>query len=95
MRDEIIEELWQVKDELAREANYDVHVLCQRLRERQAHSSAQVVDRSAREMAAETVARVAGEDDLLVDDLLQSNAEFQALAAKSKAGPRKLFPPAR
>ncbi len=34
----------------------------------------------------------AGEDDSLVDDLLQSNPEFQALVAKSKAGPRKAFP---
>ena len=37
----------------------------------------------------------AGEDDSLVDDLLQSNPEFQALVAKSKASPRKPFPPAR
>jgi hypothetical protein len=29
MNDEIIKELWRIKDELAREANYDVHVLCQ------------------------------------------------------------------
>jgi len=35
------------------------------------------------------------EDDSLVDDLLQSNPEFQALVAKSKAGPRKPFPPDR
>ena len=34
----------------------------------------------------------AGEDDSLVDDLLQSNPEFQALVAKSKAEPRKAFP---
>jgi hypothetical protein len=33
------------------------------------------------------------EDDSLVDDLLQSNPEFQALVAKSKASPRKPFPP--
>jgi hypothetical protein len=31
------------------------------------------------------------EDDSLVDDLLQSNPAFQALVAKSKAGPRKPF----
>ena len=47
MKDEIIQELWQIKDELAREANYDVHVLCRELRERQTVSDAQVVDRSA------------------------------------------------
>jgi hypothetical protein len=35
------------------------------------------------------------EDDSLVDDLLQSNPEFQTLVAKSKAGPRKAFPPER
>lgn len=31
------------------------------------------------------------EDDSLVDELLESNAAFQALVAKSKAGPRKPF----
>lgn len=31
------------------------------------------------------------EDDSLMDDLLQSNPEFQALVAKSKAGPRRPF----
>jgi hypothetical protein len=35
------------------------------------------------------------EDDSLTDDLLQSNPEFQALVARSKAGPRKPFPPER
>jgi hypothetical protein len=35
----------------------------------------------------------AAEDDSLVDDLLQSNPEFQEMAAKSKASPRKPFPP--
>jgi hypothetical protein len=34
------------------------------------------------------------EDDSLLDDLLQSNPAFQALVAKSKAGPRKPFAPA-
>jgi len=47
MKDEIIAELWQIKDELAREANYDVHALCRELREKQAASSARIVDRSA------------------------------------------------
>ncbi len=31
------------------------------------------------------------EDDTLVDELLVSNAAFQALVAKSKASPRKAF----
>lgn len=33
------------------------------------------------------------DDDSLVDDLLQSNPEFQALVARSKASPRKPFIP--
>jgi hypothetical protein len=32
-----------------------------------------------------------GDDDSLVSELLASNAAFQALDAKSKAGPRKPF----
>lgn len=32
-----------------------------------------------------------GEDDTLMDELLASNPEFQALVAKSKASPRKQF----
>jgi hypothetical protein len=47
MKDEIIAELWQIKDELAREANYDVHELCRELRKGQTTSHAQIVDRSA------------------------------------------------
>jgi len=31
------------------------------------------------------------EDDTLIDDLIESNAAFQAILAKSKAGPRKPF----
>jgi hypothetical protein len=31
------------------------------------------------------------EDDVLTDELLASNAKFQALVAKSKASPRKPF----
>ena len=32
-----------------------------------------------------------GEDDSLIDELIASNPEFQALVAKSKAGARKPF----
>ena len=32
------------------------------------------------------------EEDGLIDELLQSNPEFQALVSKSKASPRKPFP---
>jgi hypothetical protein len=57
MRDEIIEELWQIKDELAREANYDVHVLCRKLRVQQAASHERIVDRSAGLVDAQAVCR--------------------------------------
>jgi hypothetical protein len=33
-----------------------------------------------------------GDDDELVSELLESNAAFQSLVAKSKAGPRNPFP---
>jgi len=35
----------------------------------------------------------ATEDDTLVDDLLQSNPDFQSLVAKSKSSARNPFPP--
>ena len=35
------------------------------------------------------------EDDSLMDELIASNPEFQALVAKAKAGPRKPFPHAK
>jgi hypothetical protein len=55
MSDEIIQELWRIKDELAREANYDVHVLCRDLRDKQKSSIAKIVDRSASITAADDV----------------------------------------
>ncbi len=41
------------------------------------------------------VERVQIEGDSFVDDLLESNPDFQRLVAKSKAAARKPFPPAR
>lgn len=46
MSDEIIEELWRIKDELGRAANYDVRVLTRELMEMQAASHEVLVDRS-------------------------------------------------
>jgi len=59
MKDEIIQELWRIKDQLAREAKYDIHVLCRELREKQKSSRAEIVDRSARISGSEVVAREA------------------------------------
>ena len=62
MKDEIIAELWQIKDELAREANYDVHVLCRELREKQTTSSAQIIDRSVCSIESDNVCQDANSD---------------------------------
>ncbi len=52
MTDEILLELWQIKDELTREANYDVHLLCQKLRAEHATLRGQIVDRSGGQLGA-------------------------------------------
>ena len=31
--DVILEEVWQIKDQLAREAGYDIHIFCEQLKE--------------------------------------------------------------
>lgn len=48
MSDEIIEELHRIKYELACEVNYDVHVLCQQMREQQVVSRERIIDRSTK-----------------------------------------------
>jgi microcystin degradation protein MlrC len=44
MTDEIIRELWQAKDEIAKQFNYDVEALAAELRKRQRESGRQVVN---------------------------------------------------
>ena len=52
MPDELIEELWQIKDDIAREHGYDVDALVAHLRIRERMESRRVVDpRAAREAA--------------------------------------------
>jgi hypothetical protein len=63
MVDEIIQELWRIRDELAREANYDVHTLCRKLRKNQASSPAKIVDRSSHYGAADNEAGADNEYD--------------------------------
>jgi len=46
MADEIIEELWRVKDELSKEAGDDMEVFFRRLNERALARGAKLVDRS-------------------------------------------------
>ena len=52
MPDELIEELWRIKDNIAREHGYDVDALVAHLRTRERAESRRVVDlRAAREAA--------------------------------------------
>jgi hypothetical protein len=46
MRDEIIQSLWQVKDELGRRAKQSISTLCRQLRDKQPGSQLRIVDRS-------------------------------------------------
>ena len=47
MKDEILTELWQVKDDIAKESNHNVRDLFERLRKVQTASKHPTVDRSS------------------------------------------------
>ena len=47
MSDQIIEELWQIKDSIAREHDYDIESLVAHLQTKQRPAGQQVVDLSA------------------------------------------------
>ena len=53
MADEIIEELWRIKDSLALESGYDLDTLIAHLAERRSKSNRPVVDLSARKKPGE------------------------------------------
>ena len=61
MRDTIIEEIRKFRDEYARRFNYDLHAMCEDLRQGQRHSTAPVVSLPKRpvrvKVAEKTVAR--------------------------------------
>jgi len=48
MADEIIRELWAIKDRSAKDAHYDIEALCRRLQARESRTSARAVDLSKR-----------------------------------------------
>ena len=56
MPDEIIEELWQIKDSMAREHGYDIDTFVAHLQSRQRACDRQVVDLRAMKEAAERAA---------------------------------------
>ena len=49
MKNPILEELWKVKDEMARECGYDLNKLADLLRQRQKESKHKVVDFSVKQ----------------------------------------------
>ena len=53
MSDEIIEELWQIKDSIAREHDYDIKSLVAYLQSKQRPADQQVVDLSVLRRAAD------------------------------------------
>ncbi len=59
MRDEIIAELWRIKDSIAREFNYDIATLASELRKRQSEGTRRVVDFS--KDGAQQVAAASGD----------------------------------
>lgn len=56
MPDEIIEELWQIKDNMAREHGYDIDAFVTHLQSRKRPADLQVVDLRAMKEAAERTA---------------------------------------
>ncbi|MEW6237102.1 MAG: hypothetical protein AB1656_17095 [Candidatus Omnitrophota bacterium] len=54
MPDEIMKELWKIKDDIAQEHGYDVDALIAHLRERRGADDRRVVDLSARKKSQRT-----------------------------------------
>jgi hypothetical protein len=54
MADEIITELWEVKDAIAREHGYDVDALINHLKKQRGPADCQTVDLSARKKATQS-----------------------------------------
>ena len=62
MSDEIIEELWRIKDSIAREHGYDIEALAAYLRSKKRAEGQQIVDLSAMKKTAEQGTSSAIED---------------------------------
>ena len=62
MSDEIIEELWRIKDSIAREHGYDIEALVAYLQSKEKAKGRQIVDLSAMKKTAEQGASSSIED---------------------------------
>ena len=43
LKDPIIEEIHKIRENIAREAKYDLHTMCERLRKREKESNAKII----------------------------------------------------
>jgi hypothetical protein len=72
MTNPILEEVWRIKDQLAREAGYDVHRFCENLRKwAESHSHTGPVVHSAeelRQLATQEERKRAGASGLIMKD---------------------------
>ena len=66
MPDEIIKELWQIKDSIAREHGYDIRALVAHLQAKKRPDGQQVVDLYSLRQAAESQRTAKSEERLIV-----------------------------
>ena len=58
-QDPIVEEIHRIRDEYAKKFNYDLHAICEDLREKQSTSGRKVVSRPSRQPVVHNVANKA------------------------------------
>ena len=51
VNDPIVEEIHKIREEMAKEANYDLHTMCERLRKREKESKAKFVSLDKEELS--------------------------------------------
>nr|VFK22946.1 MAG: hypothetical protein BECKLPF1236B_GA0070989_13344 [Candidatus Kentron sp. LPFa] len=62
MKDEVLQELWEIKDELVRESGYDIEALFKTLRTIQAASTHPIVNLAVRKSTVEQAVGSGAED---------------------------------
>lgn len=91
--DPIVEEVHRIREELAAQFDFDIKAIFADLRKRQAALGERLVrqQRTADQGPPAIQPSDSQEEDSMIDELLHSDPNFQALVAKSKASPRKPF----
>nr|VFK32960.1 MAG: hypothetical protein BECKMB1821G_GA0114241_11328 [Candidatus Kentron sp. MB]VFK35762.1 MAG: hypothetical protein BECKMB1821I_GA0114274_11438 [Candidatus Kentron sp. MB]VFK77356.1 MAG: hypothetical protein BECKMB1821H_GA0114242_112710 [Candidatus Kentron sp. MB] len=67
MKDEVLQELWEIKDELARESGYDIEALFKTLRTVQTSSTHPIVNLAVPKSTVEQTVGVGEEDRVNFD----------------------------